>query len=99
MAATVAVTRMTVPGDRHLVEAVITGDASYATGGYAVTPSTFGLTQIIQAIIPAGTSAGTVAVWDSVNSKVLFIVQNTGAEVANATNVSARAVPVFVWGY
>jgi hypothetical protein len=97
MAATIAVTRTAVPGDLKAMEATITGDSSYATGGYAVTAANFNL-NAITGIVCLGNNTARHAVYDPTAGKVLFIVTATGAEVANTTNVATTAIPVVVYG-
>jgi hypothetical protein len=97
MAATYTVTRVAVPGDLKSWECTITGDSSYATGGYAVTPASFGMNSIT-GIVPLGVVAGNVAQYDATNAKIRFIVAATGAEVANTTNVATSILPVIVYG-
>lgn len=50
----------------------LTGDAAYATGGYAITAASVGLDSTILAVIPCGgVVAATYGVaWDAVNQKL-----------------------------
>ena len=86
----------------------ITFDTSYPTGGYAVTPSTFGLRKITH-IDPGGITTGGYGVsWDKTNSKLkLFRTKDPAAaggadivmqEVANATNVATEVANCKVIG-
>lgn len=77
-----------------------TGPVSYTTNGEA-----FGLAQlgmvphiITGSIAWDGISAVRLVVWDPVNSKMLWFVPNTGAEVANGTNLSTFKVGINVIG-
>lgn len=97
MSATVAITRAAVPGDRRANEVTITGDASYATGGYAVTATQFGLTRL-DGIDCLAAVSGKHVIYDSGTGKVLFITTATGAEVSNASNQSAVVIPVYAQG-
>jgi hypothetical protein len=85
MAATVQAT--TFPGKIFSV----TGDSSYATGGYALAASDLPIRTCV------GLNTGTViALWDAPNKKVKFITAATGAEVANASDQSAVTVQLLV---
>jgi hypothetical protein len=82
----------------------VTGDASYATGGYAVVPNQFGFTRI-SAVIPVGTNTGYVPVWDATNSKLkVFYGDNNNAadgpliEVPATTDLSAVSFTVLAFG-
>ncbi len=85
----------------------LTGDASYVTGGYAVTPAMFGLKRII-AIIDLGTAitagaTGKILEYDAVNSKVKILqtggaINTPFAEVANASNQSTTTRRVLALG-
>lgn len=79
----------------------ITFDTSYPTGGYSLTPAlcgmyylnhvlTNGITEAGRGCVPIRQSDGT---W-----KLKLYVTSTGAEVANAVDVSADRVIATVWG-
>lgn len=86
MALTSSVAARTVIGDRRLTVTNLTFDASYATGGYAVTPSTFGVS-VVDAVL-ADNPSGYDVFYNAATGKVqVFASGNT--EVAAATNLSA----------
>lgn len=86
-----------VEGNRKTQTWKVTFDSSYVTGGYPVTPSMFGLNEVIEWLDVALSSAAHPVVWDQVNSKLkVFTAQ--GAEVAGATNLSAVFVLCQVYG-
>lgn len=73
-----------------------TGPTSYATGGDPFTPADVKLGQlhVITGMAVARKSDGTVRLlwYDKTNQKVIWYVPNTGAEVANATDLSGYTV-------
>lgn len=82
----------------------VTGDASYATGGYAITPNQFGFVRT-SAVVPVGSNTGYVPSWDQTNSKLkVFFGDNNNAsdgpliEVASATDLSAVSFTVIAFG-
>jgi hypothetical protein len=82
----------------------VTGDSSYATGGYAITPNQFGFVRI-SAVVPVGANTGYVPSWDATNSKLkVFYADNNAAsdsaliEVAAATDLSAVSFTVIAFG-
>ena len=80
----------------------ITFDASYATGGWSVTPANVGMTTIygLIALGPHVAAAGAQFGWDPVNSKILAYKSNTAAlfqEIA-AGDLSTRVARFFVIG-
>lgn len=102
MAATASISTRTVFGDQQVKFATVTLDSSYPTGGEAVTPALFELTQINEVIIHSTSVATKRAVWDSANSKIkLFVEDGTSgieAEAANTSDQSAVSVQVIVFG-
>lgn len=102
MAATVVVNQVGVPGNMRFAVADITGDSSYPTGGYAITPQQLGFsTQIYFAV--ENNAVGYETRWDNVNNKLMFF--DTGAsanavlnETAAATNVSTVTTRLFALG-
>ena len=70
------------------------GDASYATGGYALDSFLESLVEqsrSIKNVLGHGTN-GTTKVdvrWDSTTSKMLVVSTTTGVEISNATDLSA----------
>lgn len=102
MAATFTINQLQVPGATHVAFVDFTGDSSYPTGGYAVTPQTFGFTTQIYDVI-ANDAAGYNVRYDNVNNKVMLY--DTGAssgavlaETANTTNVSAITSRLIAFG-
>lgn len=102
MAATITVNSVAVPGDRHFAIADVTFDSSYPTGGYAVTPATFGLTSSIDFLV-ANDAAGYNVRFDNVNSKIMLY--DTGAssgavlaETASTTDVHTVTTRVLAFG-
>jgi len=76
--------------------AEIAFDASYPTGGEALTPSDFGMTYAIEAVIAFGAKGGYEFDFDKANQKLKAIYYDYDAaadgaaiEVANATDLSA----------
>lgn len=102
---TIALSEFKAPRDNvstHKIQFVrYTGPASYATGGDAFAPSDAGFGNI-DAIVPAGVAYdGTnvrLLAWDKTNGKLVWIVPDTNAEVANATDLSAFDVVLLVYG-
>ena len=99
MALTSTILGSAVPGNLRRVRATVTGDSSYPTGGYTLTPATFGLQFLGHYVVIGPTGASTVAAeaaQNPANGKLLFLAPS-GAEVTAATNVSA--VSFYVEGY
>lgn len=86
--------------DRLVRVALLTGPASYTTGGVAIDnlgDFGWGSTDYLQVVISDGTSVRTG--WlDRPNQKVLFFVPNTNVEVANAVNLSAFSGQMVAFG-
>lgn len=110
MAATVTQIARTVPGADFLWVATVTGDASYPNpAGYVLSPASFGLT-IIKRVIECRPATVAAAVWTPIMTQALntdgsiatlalhLVVGTTGAEVANAVNVSTGVFSVIVEG-
>ena len=100
-AANVKVLDRGVAARRKRREVQITGDASYPTGGWPITPGLFELKSITaidysHATLAAAFSANVVR-YDSVNSKLL-VYTAAGVEVANATNLSTFVATAVVEG-
>lgn len=76
----------------------VTGDTSYPTGGYAVTPATYLPTGArLITVVPLMTGGGFVPQWDNTNSKIKLFSSNGAApaalaEVANTTNVTTAVI-------
>lgn len=77
-----------------------TGPSSYATGGESCPPSTFGLGTVVRGpngVATNGTDTRLV-VWNPSTQKLMWFVPNTGAEVANAVDLSAYTLQFEVIG-
>jgi hypothetical protein len=80
----------------------VPGDASYATGGYALgtfLESLVEASRTIKNVIGHGTN-GTTKVdvrWNAATSKMLVVSTTTGVEVSNATNLSAYTFYLTTW--
>lgn len=79
----------------------ITGDNSYPTGGYAITPGQFGMSKIVAVVVP--NSNGYAVTY--VRSTGKLIVRATGGssgaafvEIANATDLSALTFFAIIFG-
>ena len=94
MAATVAPVSNHVPGDLREIIVTITADASYPTGGYAVTFP--GITNAIF-VDTQSSSAGHPAVWNYATGKLQFFTSG-GTEVANAATLAGVTVRAAVLG-
>jgi hypothetical protein len=92
--------------------AKVTGDSSYPTGGYAVTPALFGFSAFATDGLGTGLpptlgayqviadlQGATFSVMNPANGNLQFFVQTTGLEVANATNVSAVNILLQAFGH
>lgn len=101
MAATIVQKDRTVPGASFQQETTVQGDNSYPTGGYILTPQQLGYSSHIRRILEISplnfASAGIVPVLiPTFNGSIItslalqLQVYASGAEVANATNVSAN---------
>lgn len=73
---------------------------SYATGGVAITPQLFGLTQLVH--LDLSQASGRTYEWDQVNSKVKAYRNAAGAgdlaEVGNAVDLSATSIRFMAYG-
>lgn len=72
---------------KHRVKMVdITGDASYPTGGYAITGAQVGLRNIIGVHFVGGLSAGNgvMPFWDNVNGKMMLVYPSGGGAASPA---------------
>jgi len=75
----------------------VTGDSSYATGGYALAASCLP-SPPAQSVVGLNDGAAVIALWDAANLKCKFITASTGAEVSNASNQSGNTVKLLVRG-
>lgn len=95
MALTATQVASEVPGAARLITGTVTFDASYTTGGMAVTPTILGYTggsNVVWMVVTgirgvAGTVCSGVR-YDATNQKLLVYNTTAGAETANATNLS-----------
>jgi len=90
----------------RVTSTVITGDASYPTGGYALTAAQLGLSVVGDAIASiagsATNNAADAASWNQATGKLqLFTSGTTGAlvEQTAATNVSGITVKIIAFGF
>ena len=83
-----------MPGNTKEVIVTITGDASYPTGGYALTFP--GITTVLF-VDAQSSSSGHPAVWNYATGKLQFFTSG-GTEVTAATNLSAVTVRAAVLG-
>lgn len=99
--------------DQHLI--AFTGDTSYPTGGYILTPAYFsfnafasdGLGTGAPPLVPywivgetnTGTTADVIAQVNPANGRLQFFVASTGAEVANGVDVSAFGIIAVAYGH
>ena len=77
----------------------LTGPSSYATGGEALAPAAFGLSKIILLLVTHA-SNGTdlrLVLYDTTTSKLKWF-DLAGAEIANATDLSAYSARAEVIG-
>jgi len=86
----------TVEGNKRVITADVTFDASYPTGGEVVTPAALGLASIL--FMHVGSKAGNLIQYDAANAKLMAYVSSTGVQVANAVDLSAVIVRVRVVG-
>lgn len=80
---------------------LVTGPASYATGGDPCAPNALflGALEFVPPIIAlAAGAAPRLVVYDYTNEKFLWFVPNTGSEVANATDLSGYSFRIEVAG-
>lgn len=85
------------PGNRRRCSVRLSGDSSYPTGGSVLTPALFGLTKIDAASVALTEDGTQLYVYDAVNNKLLGFTA-LGTQIVNATNQSAKVIPITVWG-
>lgn len=81
----------------------VTGDASYPTGGYAITPQNLGFNTIIYCASGTISPQGYVPCWNQSTQKLQFFTSNGAgpaalAEVPNTTNISTATARLMFWG-
>jgi hypothetical protein len=78
------------------------GVSSYVAGGETLYPAAFGL-KGFEAVFAMGSDDGSyiaeITTVTPTSCKVVWTVRTTGAEVAGATNLSARKVPIMAIGW
>lgn len=82
-----------VTGNRRVVTGTYTGPTSYATGGDAIDADDLGLARIQALTLGVAADASNanprLLRLNAAGTKIIWYVPSTGAEVANATNLSA----------
>lgn len=86
-------------GDRRAAVLLVVGDASYPTGGWALTPADFGLGVIdwVEPTVQIAPAAAATVQYDKTNSK-LKAFTSAGVEVANAVSLVLLTVQVTAYG-
>ena len=99
MAVSVTVNDRDVWGSHQVRWATVTFDASYPTGGEAVTAADFNLSEIKNMIVGMPDVGDTMAglYWVGSTSKIIAVEQD-GAQVANTHDIDGRTVEVLVIG-
>lgn len=100
MAVSVTINDRDVWGSHQVRWATVTFDASYPTGGEAVTAADFQLAELKNVLVAAPSiddEALNSALWDAANSKIL-VVDAAGAQEGNTTDLSATTVEVIALG-
>ena len=82
----------TVEGNKRVITADITFDASYPTGGEVVSPADLGLQSIL--FMHVNSKAGNLIQFDAAAVKLMAYVSSTGLQVASTTDLSAVSVRV-----
>ena len=84
-----------VPGAARFITGTVTFDASYTTGGLAVTPTLLGyqggstvIWMIVTGIRGAAGTAASAVQFNATTQKLLVFNTTAGAETANATNLA-----------
>lgn len=95
MAATIVANKRTKMLAVYVVIADITGDTSYPTGGYAITPAVFGLTTFDFVLVPSANGYG--ATYNATTGKIV-VYASANTEVTAATNLSAITFRVMAMG-
>ena len=91
------------PGDVYSFIAVVTCDASYPTGGYPILAAQVTAlypTSLVEAVDVQGVSPNAVSVGDAFYNYAtgkLQLLNVTGAEMANTTDVHTITVNVRIW--
>ncbi len=89
-------------GNRRGADGIYTGPASYATGGDPISASDFGLSDLrfvaVATALDVNNSNLRIVALNRAANKLIWIVPNTNAEVANGTNLSGYTTTIFVMG-
>ncbi len=85
-----------VIGDHREVIADVTFDASYTTGGLALTAAQLGMGTSLRAVIPTPSTDGHTFAYDYANSKLKAF--SGASEVANATDLHTLTTRIVVHG-
>lgn len=75
-------------------------DTSYPSGGYVLTPSMFGFSERIDAVIAIFQGIGYVALWNATNGSIELLA-DTGSglvQVTGGTNMSAYSAVLIAFG-
>jgi hypothetical protein len=101
MAATVTSVEFNVNGKYRESSAIITGDATYTSGGYSITPQQFGMGTIVRFDVDLPNStvpAIRAAQYDYTNNKLMFF-DDVFAEIANGVSLAAYVGRATATGY
>lgn len=94
-------------GQKGFKRARVTFDASYPTGGLAITAANVGLSTIdtmqITVTTPSAATTSDQVVWNSATGKLMVFASNGAApaqlvEMANATSLASLVVDVLAYG-
>lgn len=106
MALTVAQAAVENPAGVRFKTVTLTLDASYPTGGYAVTPAQCGFVSAIDGMVfgaTAGNTTGVVLGWNPTTQKIQAYLSNGASpallnEAPNTTALTGQVVTALVWG-
>ena len=104
MALTISNEDRRISGDRVVIDAKVTFDSSYPTGGEALAASDFqGLIQIDSLIVHSANLAMYRVIWDDTNSKLKVFLEASGGdgaedEVGNTDDINTLRCLVHVIG-
>ena len=87
-------------GNAFGVVAELTGDTSYATGGYGLTAKQLGL-NVIENVLPQSPAGGKFWEYDFANKKIkiLELATTALAEVANESDQSKSVTKIVAFGW
>lgn len=95
MAATIVTNKRTKMQAMYVAVADVTGDDSYPTGGYPITPAIFGLTTFDTVLVPS--SSGYTANYNAATGKIV-VYASANTQVANAVDLSAVTFRILAMG-